>query len=93
MYAVLDTLFDRSANFAAAALPLAIHPRFIRLGHCRYDRYCRFLQLDRQNRNIFTSQEKRSFDTKKDALVFGVHFPGLPVARQRLRTLKPGFDP
>ncbi|MEJ7591578.1 MAG: hypothetical protein WKF77_08515 [Planctomycetaceae bacterium] len=60
--------------------------------HNRQDRYVRFLQLDPQNRNIFTSQRKGSFDIKKDAFAFGVQSLGLPVADRRQQVRKSGFD-
>ncbi len=60
---------QRPAITAGVALEIKTEHDFGSFVQRRYDRYLRFLQLDRQNRNIFTSQEKCSFDTKTDALV------------------------
>ena len=80
------------ADFAGVTSGRMVSPGDSGVLHDRQDRYVRFLQLDPQNRNIFTSQWKGSFDIKKDALVFGVQSLGLPVAEQRQQVRKPGFD-
>lgn len=57
------------ADFAGAVSGRMVSPGDSAAPQDRQDRYVRFLRLDPQNRNIFTSQRKGSFDTKKDALV------------------------
>ena len=53
-----SAVIEGSAIIAAVTFENAETRGFGSFVHHHHDRYLRFLQLDRQNRNIFTSQEK-----------------------------------